>query len=77
MKKKAQEAVSTIKQVYDGAETLLLASSLAIVSFYNGLDLARRSVDEFEYYARITATVVIGYLAAKALVQAFKVLGSK
>jgi hypothetical protein len=73
--KKYKEVVESTKKVIHGLENLILSASLVIVSFYNIYDLLNRPVDNFEYYVRAFASLVIALVGAGAIIKVFKALG--
>lgn len=77
MKNKAKEVKKTVEQIFKGAENLVLAASIIIVSFYNLYDLLNRPVDSFEYYVRATASVVVALVGAWSIGKVLKALGEK
>ena len=60
------------KDIFENAEELLLSVSLLICAFYNYYDLTIRAVGNVEYYARLTASVLIAIWGANLLVSHFK-----
>ena len=75
IKENIQTAKTTVEQIIKGAENLVLAVSIVIVSFYNIYDLLNRSVGNFEYYTRATASVVVALVGAVAIAKVLKQLG--
>lgn len=76
VKKAIKDLVETAVKVYDGASHLILAIALVITAYYNYSTLTS-DLSEFEYYARVVASVVIGLTGAWQVVKVFKAVGEK
>lgn len=68
-------AKETATQLFKGVENLALAASVTIVSFYNAYDLLNRPVDNFEYYVRMTASIIVAGVGAYAIGKVLIALG--
>lgn len=75
--KRTVETYKSAMQIVHGAEHLVLALSIIIVSYYNIYDLQNRTVDNFELYTRSLASVVVALVGAWSIAKVLKAIGEK
>lgn len=76
-KKQARDGITTAKAIVHGAEHLVLALSIIIVSYYNIYDLQTRPVDKFELYVRALSSVVVALVGAWSIAKVLKAIGEQ
>lgn len=75
VKQAYSETVSTTQSILAGVEDLVKSFSLLVVVVYHAYDLWVRPVDQIEFTVRAVSTIVIGYIASKAVLGTFKKIG--